>query len=159
MYSMHVALSFVFAVASLTVDAEEAGTSAKAAIDTFIKRQAKAIGGEESDGRQTSKLFDFDGLREPDVAVLYWISKDNDATAYLAVFESTGKTWSMTHQIRLGGRGLRQITNASFLDRCVSIECLEFSGQEPLSSPSLPVTITATVQNGLLDIKRTEQKD
>lgn len=109
--------------------------------------------------RETSAPFDFDGLRETDIAVLYWIAKDNDTTAHLAVFEKNRKSWNLTHHVRLGGRGLRHITGVSFSERRIDIDCLEFEGGEPLSSPSLRVKITATFQKGLLHLERSLKKD
>lgn len=154
-----VALILCTAFVSFNAYAENEGSEAGTAVEQFIRQQAKTIGGEEAGQRKLSEPFDFDGLRGTDIAVVYWIGKDNDTTAYLAVFENEDEAWSLTHHLRLGGRGLRHIENVSFSKRLVSIECLEFAGQEPLSSPSLRVTIAVKVKKGLLAIKRTQHEE
>jgi hypothetical protein len=151
--------TMAIAIGSSYSHAEQDEPEVISEIDQFIRHHAEAIRGEESGNRELSTPFDFDGLRGKDVAVVYWIAKDNDATAYLAIFEEDDNTWSLTHQVRLGGRGLRHITDVSYSKRAITIECLEFAGHEPLSSPSLKATITATVEKGLLDIKRSQHED
>lgn len=154
-------IACVLAIAAVSYNASNihGDTDSAAGIEEFIRQHAEAIAGEEWGQRKQSKPFDFDHLRGEDVAVLYWIAKDNDSTAYLAVFETTGDSVSLTNQVRLGGRGLRHITDVSYSNRSIIIQCLEFAGHEPLSSPSLCVTITATMKKGLLDIKREEHED
>lgn len=136
------------------VHAEDPDSGAAAAVDRHIQQHAEALGGKESLERRLSEPFDFDGLRGADVAVVYWISVDNDTTAFLAVFESSNEAWSLTHQVRLGGRGLRHITGVTYSERLIGIECLEFAGHDPLSSPSLRVKIKASVSKGLLNLRR-----
>ncbi|MEM9348158.1 MAG: hypothetical protein AAGB26_16230 [Planctomycetota bacterium] len=139
---------------SIRVGADGPDRGAAAAVEQHIQQHAEALGGEQPLRRRLSEPFDFDGLRESDVAVVYWIGVDNDTTAFLAVFESSNGAWSLTYQVRLGGRGLRHITGVEYSEHLISIECLEFAGHEPLSSPSLRVKIKASVRKGLLMLER-----
>lgn len=139
--------------------AEDTDLGAEAAVSKHISNHAEMLGGTESLKRRTSDPFDFDGLRAADVAAVYWISTDNDTTAFLAVFERIKNKWVLTHQVRLGGRGLRHIIGVRFAERQIHIECMEFAGHEPLSSPSLHVKLKASVKDGLLKLSRALRKE
>jgi hypothetical protein len=105
-------------------------------------------GVEYRDARQVV-LCDLDEDGQAEMIVLYFIAGPfghNDADAYLAVFRRyDAKRWYVIHTSYIGNRGWRHIVGMKIAKRAVLIDALEFQGGEPLSSPSLRVTLKVTM--------------
>lgn len=129
-------------------------TAMTSAINNYIRQHSLAFGGKEFDKRE-SGYTNLDGDDNPEVAVLYGIAKYNDIVWFLAIFEKVDtRRWYLVNQVCLGGRGLRHVDQFVVNDKSIHISAREFQGLDPLSSPSLKVSITISVKHGLINIKR-----
>ena len=125
-----------------------------------IAASARELHGIEDTELRRVLLADMDGDGEDEVAVLYFIAGafgyGNDACAYLAAFRvEDDDGYKLIHTSCIGSRAWRHVLGMKVDGGSVLIRALEFEGGEPLSSPSLKVTLTATMTPwGILGIDR-----
>lgn len=152
-------LAFSLIAFFLTVSANTDGSYVKA-IDQHIYQQAASYDGQESFKMRQLGQTNLDRDDDPEIAVLYGLSRGNDTLMFLAVFEKIHiGSWHLVDQLSLGGRGLRHIDEFVVEPEAIRINAREFQGADPLCGPSQNVAITVTVTQGLLHISRVAAGD